>query len=35
MLAVMFLSSLFRIALHTIIAAWKGFPHGNAFSIFV
>lgn len=29
-LAVMFLSSLLRIALHTIISVWKGFLHVNA-----
>lgn len=32
-LAIMFLSSLFRIVLDAVISAWKGFPNVNASSI--
>ncbi len=32
-LALMFLSSLSRIALNTIIRVWKGFPHDNVQSV--
>ena len=32
-LAIMFLSSLFRIVLDVVISAWRGFPHDNVSSI--
>lgn len=32
-LAIMFLSSLFRIVLDAVIEAWKGFPNVNAISL--